>query len=151
MKRLAHIFALAFFTLALTSSSWAQNIIAGSTPLRASSAVTAGSSQTAVLSGVAGQYTCLVGAQITLDVPTSGTVPVSGTVTISDGTWTIIAKLVDTTSAGAYYQWPPSSTAPDSVVQSTSTGGNITLTVPAITNGGAGSATIIGYANPGGC
>lgn len=115
------------------------------TQLTDNQTVSAGSSKTATITAASGQYACLQDALVTLDVPTSGSVGVSGTVSISDGTITIGMLCLDTFSSGAWceYYGP--------VLQSTSTAGHWTITVPGYTNGGAGNVHIVGYENPGGC
>lgn len=115
------------------------------TQLTANQSVTAGVTQTATITAASGKYTCLQDALVTLDVPTSGTVGVSGTVTLSDGTITIGMLCIDTFTSGAWceYYGP--------VLQSTSTAGTWTVTVPAFTNGGAGNVHVLGYSNPGQC
>lgn len=148
MKKLSlALFAFALLVLPVATVR-AQVAQPGSTTVTqkiTSNAVTAGSSQTATISGVSGQFSCMQAMTVTLDVPTSGTVAVSGNVTISDGTWTVNMLCDDTVSAGAWceYHGP--------VLQSSAVNTTITATVPAISNGGAGKITIIGYVNPGQC
>ena len=108
-------------------------------------AVTATDSQTAVLTGVSGKFTCVQEVQVTL---ASASAVVAGELTISDGTWTVPAELVDTVSAGAYYQWGGPGSG---VLQSSAVDTSVTVTVPALATGGGGYVTITGYFNAGGC
>lgn len=115
----------------------------GATQVISSHTFSAGASNnTTTIAGVSAQYSCLEQAIIHMDVSTA---VVTGDVTISDGTWTVHIKCVDTTSAGAWcpYDGP--------VLQSSAVNTTITVTVPAMTNGGAGDSMAVGYTRAGGC
>ena len=147
------LIALALLLALMARPVRAQELNAAWTPLFNSCTVSAGSSQTCAITGVSGQYVCLTGVQVVLDVPTSGTTSVSGHATVVDsssGGKTIDTQIVDTVSAGSYWSWPPPGQV--TVMQSAQTGTKTwTVTVPSISNGGAGYIEIMGYASPGGC
>lgn len=115
----------------------------GATQKISSNTFSAGASSTAsTIPATSSQFSCLEQAIVHMDISTA---VVTGDVTISDGTWTVHVRCVDTTNAGAWcpYDGP--------VLQSTAVNTTITVTVPAMTNGGAGDAMAIGYTRAGGC
>ena len=114
----------------------------GSSPAYASATGAPGVSNTVTIAALASNFTFITGFTVSAQPP-SGTNPVGGVVTISDGTWTLYYQFVDTVSAGGFINKEL-----NIPLMSTDVNTAITLTLAAITGGGATAVELRGYYNP---